>query len=201
MKDGLRIALAVGAGYLMGRRRKMRLALTLAAAGASGRLGKNPAALVKRGTKLLNTSPEVKNLTETVRGRLVEAGKAAAVTAASSQIDALSDRLQRRTDALLRPRTPGGAREEEEEVYEGEGEDYEEEREERPRRGPAAVRRRPHGAGEGAEDELADRPRTVRRGAPRGAESEDELDEDLDRPRREARPSGHGPPPVRRTGR
>lgn len=197
MKDGLRIALAVGAGYLMGRRRKMRLALTLAAAGASGRFGKNPAALVKRGTKLLNTSPEVKNLTETVRGRLVEAGKAAAVTAASSQIDALSDRLQRRTEALLRPRTPGGAREEKEDVYEGEGEGYEEEREERPRRGPAAVRRRPHGA----DDELADRPRTVRRGAPRGAESEDEPDEDLDRPRREARPSGQGPPPVRRTGR
>jgi hypothetical protein len=215
MKDGLRIALAVGAGYVMGRRRKMRLALTLAAAGASGRLGKNPAALVKQGSKLLNASPEVKNLTETVRGRLVEAGKAAAVTAASSQIDALTDRLQRRTDALLQPRRPGGAREEaEEDIYEEEG--YEEEREERPRRRPAAVRRRPRGPWEDVEDEdtdrprgtrrdteedeIADRPRPVRRRAPRGAEPEDQPEE-TDRPRREARLSGQGRPPVRRTRR
>ncbi|MCO5972535.1 hypothetical protein [Actinoallomurus soli] len=225
MKDGLRIALAVGAGYLMGRRRKMKLALTLAAAGASGRIAKNPASLVKQGTNLLNTSPEVKNLTDAVRGRLIEVGKAAAVTAASSQIDALSDRLQRRTESLLRPpRTPGGARErEEEEPYEErdvrEEERYDEEPEERPRRRPTALRRpsafrrrprahdveeeeseRPREAREYAEDENA-RPRGVRRSASRPAEPEDEYEEETDRPRREAPPSGPGRPPVRRTGR
>lgn len=227
MKDGLRIALAVGAGYLMGRRRKMRLALTLAAAGASGRIARNPANLVKQGTKLLNTSPEVKNLTDAVRGRLVEVGKAAAVTAASSQIDALSDRLQRRTESLLRPPTPGGARErEDEETYEGrdvhEEERYEEEAGQRPRRGPAAVRRassafrrrpaardldeeeerprapRRHDEDEG-EGEGAGRPRGVRRPAARSAEPEDEYDEETDRPEREAPPSGR--PPIRRMRR
>ncbi|MEV5709839.1 hypothetical protein [Actinoallomurus sp. NPDC052274] len=229
MKDGLRIALAVGAGYLMGRRRKMRLALTLAAAGASGRIAKNPASLVKQGTKLLNTSPEVKNLTDTVRGRLVEVGKAAAVTAASSQIDALSDRLQRRTESLLRPPTPGAARKPEEPAEERGGyeeeedERYEEEREERPRRRPAALRRpsairrrprardlpegeeedveRPGAAEEYTEDEISDRPRGVRRRAPRRAEPEDEYDEETDdRPLREAPLSGRRPP-VRRTRR
>ncbi|WP_343885385.1 hypothetical protein [Actinoallomurus spadix] len=240
MKDGLRIALAVGAGYLMGRRRKMRLALTLAAAGASGRIARNPANLVKQGTKLLNTSPEVKNLTDAVRGRLVEVGKAAAVTAASSQIDALSDRLQRRTESLLRPPTPGGARErEDEEAYAGrdvheeeryeeeryeeeryEEERYEEEGGQRPRRGPAAVRRassafrrrpagrdldeeeeRPRAPRRHAEDEGAGagRPRDVRRSAARSAEPEDEYDEETDRPRREAPPSGR--PPIRRMRR
>ncbi|GAA4602916.1 hypothetical protein GCM10023195_09340 [Actinoallomurus liliacearum] len=175
MKDGLRIALAVGAGYLMGRRRKMRLALTLAAAGASGRIAKNPANLVKQGSKLLNTSPELKNLTDTVRGRLVEVGKAAAVTAASSQIDALSDRLQRRTESFLRPPTPGAAREkaarEKEEPAEERGgyeedERYEEEREERPRRRPAALRR----------------PSAIRR-RPRARDLPEELEEeDVERP-------------------
>ncbi|MEV5753289.1 hypothetical protein AB0L00_36180 [Actinoallomurus sp. NPDC052308] len=229
MKDGLRIALAVGAGYLMGRRRKMRLALTLAAAGASGRIAKNPASLVKQGTKLLNTSPEVKNLTDTVRGRLVEVGKAAAVTAASSQIDALSDRLQRRTESLLRPPTPGAVRKTEEPAEERGGyeedERYEEEREERPRRRPAAlrrpsaIRRRPRGRDlpeepeeedeerpgaaddEHTEDEIPDRPRGVRRRASRRAEPEDEYDEETDdRPLREAPLSGRRPP-VRRTRR
>ncbi|MFL6051882.1 MAG: hypothetical protein ACJ72W_03035 [Actinoallomurus sp.] len=100
MKDGLRIALAVVVGYLMGRSRKVRMALTLAAA---RRLSKNSSGLVEQGTKLLGTSPEVKALTDTVRARIVEAGKAAAVSAVSSRIDALSDRLQERTDALRRP--------------------------------------------------------------------------------------------------
>ncbi|MCO6003834.1 hypothetical protein NE236_02470 [Actinoallomurus purpureus] len=196
MKDGLRIAIAVGAGYLMGRRRKMKLALTLAAAGASGRIGKNPAGLVKQGTKLLSASPEVKALTDTVRGRLVEAGKAAAVTAASSQIDALSDRLQRRTDALLKPQVPGGTRGEEEEDYEDERRD--EEPEERPRRRPAADRR-PRAPREDSEDEDADRPRAVRRS--RGAEPDEEPDEETDRPRRGSRLGVPGRSPVRRTRR
>ncbi|WP_460347560.1 hypothetical protein [Actinoallomurus acanthiterrae] len=197
MKDGLRIALAVGAGYLMGRRRKMKLALTLAAAGASGRIAKNPAGLVKQGTKLLSASPEVKVLTETVRGRLVEAGKAAAVTAASSQIDALSDRLQRRTDSLLRP--PGGAREADEE-YEGREayeDDYDEEREERPRRRPPAGRGRPRASRKDVapdEDEEVERPRAARRGADAG----DAPDEESERPRRAGRFGGS---PVRRTRR
>jgi hypothetical protein len=206
MKDGLRIALAVGAGYLMGRRRKMKLALTLAAAGASGRIAKNPAGLVKQGTKLLSASPEVKVLTETVRGRLVEAGKAAAVTAASSQIDALSDRLQRRTDSLLRPRTPGGAPEAEDE-YEGEG--YAEEREQRPRRRPPVGRgrrasreeveeppraaRRATRAEAADEDEDVERPRAARRDA-----DAEEFDEEPERPRRAGRFGGS---PVRRTRR
>jgi hypothetical protein len=212
MKDGLRIAAAVGVGYLMGRRRKMRLALTLAAAGASRRLGKTPGGLVKEGTKLLSTSPEVKALTETVRGRLVEAGKAAAVTAASSQIDALSDRLQRRSDALRRPRTPGRAREEAEEGPEDrDTEDrdtyrdtYEEERyeesEEPPTRRPTASSRPPAG-GEGQEDEDADRLRAIRRRAERAVRPDDEPDEEIDRPSRGSRLGGLGRPPVRRTRR
>jgi len=107
MRNGVVIGVAVGVGYLVGRTRKLKLLMSLAGAGASGRLGKNPAGLVKQATRLLDSSPELKTLTETVRGRLLEAGKAAAVTAASSRIDALSDRLEERTRSLNRPSIPG----------------------------------------------------------------------------------------------
>ncbi|MCO6009238.1 hypothetical protein NE236_30135 [Actinoallomurus purpureus] len=192
--NGIVIGVAVGVGYLLGRTRKLKLVMTLAAARASGRLGKNPAGLVKQGTKLLGSSPELKTLTDTVRGRLLEAGKTAAVAAASSQIDALSDRLQERTRSLSRPSMPTrdadqgdeGAEEgrsgrveadDEEEGYDEEP--VEGEREERPRRRPASARERP-------------RPQH------RGQETEPEDEEGAERPRR-TRPAGG--PPVRRTRR
>jgi len=183
MKDGFRIALAVGIGYLLGRTRKLRLALALAGVGAGRRLGGGPGGLVKQGTRLFGSSPEVKALTESVRERLLDAGKAAAVTAANSQIDALSDRIQERTRSLTEPPVPGrtGEREEREAGRGRPEERYEEEeeelREERPRRRPVAARARPPG---------------------RRREEEPEEEEE-DRPRRPVRPAGRTP--VRRTRR
>lgn len=200
MKSGARIAVAVGVGYLLGRTRKMRLALTLAGIGASGRVGGGPAGLVKQGTKLLGSSPELKTLGETVRGRLVDAGKTAAMTAASSQIDALSDRLQERTRSLSRPPVPGRAAEEGDEERRGDEDRGAETAEEEPEERPAPRRRPP--AEEGDEAEEAPRPR--RRAAPAGERPvrrrrppADEPDEE--RPRRAARTAGR--PPVRRTRR
>jgi hypothetical protein len=95
MKCGTRVAVGVGAGYLLGRRRKMRLAMMLAAAGATGKFG--PAGyreLLNRGVQTLGTSPELGKITETVRGELVDALKTAAVTAATSRVDSLNERLQ-----------------------------------------------------------------------------------------------------------
>ncbi|WP_157995684.1 hypothetical protein [Thermomonospora amylolytica] len=113
------LAIAVGAGYLLGRTRKLRWALTLAGAGASRRLPGNVKGLTAQGVQLLGSSPEAKALTQTVRGRLTEAGRAAVMAAASSRIDDLSDRLHKRTDLLLAEIEPeedegeGGRREEE----------------------------------------------------------------------------------------
>ncbi len=69
MKIGVRIAVGVGVGYLLGRTRKGRLALTLAAAGVTGRLSNDPAVLAKQGAKLLGSSHEAKELTETLGDR------------------------------------------------------------------------------------------------------------------------------------
>lgn len=85
MKGGGRVALGVGAGYLLGRTRKMRLALMIAAAGATGTL--SPRTLLRRGLKELGSVPELSVLTETARGELLNAALLAAVTAASSRRD------------------------------------------------------------------------------------------------------------------
>lgn len=186
--NGIVIAVAVGVGYLLGRTRKLKLVMSLAAARASGRLGKRSAGLVKQGTELLGSSPEVKTLTDTVRGRLVEAGKAAAVAAVNSQIDALSDRLQERTRSLSRPAAPtpgagqggdgaGEGRAGRVEADEEEGYDEEPvrgEREERPRRRPASAGERPRPQHREPDTELED-------------------DDEAERPRR-TRPAGR--PPV-----
>lgn len=72
----------------------MKMALMLAAAGATGRFPGGPRDLLERGSKMLASSPEFAKIGDTVRGELVNAAKAAAVTAASQRIDSLSNRLQ-----------------------------------------------------------------------------------------------------------
>ncbi|MEH0825275.1 MULTISPECIES: hypothetical protein [unclassified Micromonospora] len=98
MKSGARIALAVGFGYVIGRRRKLRTALTLAAAVAAGRASQNPGGLKQMATGLLGTSPQLGKL----GAPLVTAGKAAATAAAGSGIDAVSGKLRGGADALRR---------------------------------------------------------------------------------------------------
>lgn len=155
MKVGAQVAIGVAVGYLLGRTKKGRLALTLAAAGATGKLAGNPAQLVKQGVSLLGSSPELKSLTEDVRGRLVDAGKAAAVSATSGRINALTNRLEERTEGLRRPPVPGRGgdeeRDDQEESYDEDNEEFlddeeaetdeeEEPAEEEERRRPAARR-------------------------------------------------------------
>ncbi len=100
MKSKSQVALAVGAGYMLGRTRRMKMALMLAAAGATGRFPGGPRDLLERGTKMLASSPEAAKIGEAVRHELVGAAKAAAVTAASQRIGSLSDRLLGGADAV-----------------------------------------------------------------------------------------------------
>jgi hypothetical protein len=91
MNSRTRLACGVAIGYLLGRTRKMRLALMVA--GATGAVG-TPRQLVERGLRQLASVPEVGKLTTVARGQLVDAARTAAMTAASSRIDALNERLQ-----------------------------------------------------------------------------------------------------------
>jgi cobalamin biosynthesis protein CobT len=70
----------------------MKLALMVGGMAAGRRAG-GPGQLLAQGTKLLGQSPELGRLTDEVRGRLIEAGKGAAVAVATRQVEALTDRL------------------------------------------------------------------------------------------------------------
>jgi hypothetical protein len=107
MNSGARLGLAVTAGYVLGRFHKMKWALALAALAGRGRLPSGPGGLLQQGAKLLTASPEFTKLKGEMRGRLVDAGKAAAVGAVSSKINSLSDGLRERSDTM-RAATAGG---------------------------------------------------------------------------------------------
>jgi hypothetical protein len=110
MKGGAQTAVAIGVGYILGRRRKMRLATMLALGAATGGLGKLGPVALKRGAKFLGSTdiggalgPQVGEIVSTIRGDLLDAGKAAATSAVSSRIDSLSDSLHDRADTLRNP--------------------------------------------------------------------------------------------------
>jgi len=98
----MRVALAVAAGYFLGRTRKMKAALMLAGAGATGRLPSSSQGLVREGVKRLGNSAEVSKLAESLRGELVDAAKHAAVAAASNRIDALTSRIEETTEGVTK---------------------------------------------------------------------------------------------------
>ena len=82
---GAKLALAVVGGYLLGRTKKMKLAIMLGGALAGTKIPTDPAALLGQATKLVNASPELQRLDAAVRGRLMEAGKDAAIAVASNR--------------------------------------------------------------------------------------------------------------------
>ncbi|OBH52313.1 hypothetical protein A5685_15430 [Mycobacterium colombiense] len=100
MANGAKVALAVGAGYLLGRTRKGRLALMLAAAGITGKFPTRPGDLVAHGLKSLGGSTELGQLGEQLRGDVLGAARSAALTAVTHQVDSLNDRLQGVTSAV-----------------------------------------------------------------------------------------------------
>jgi hypothetical protein len=113
MKGGAQTALAIGVGYVLGRRRKMRVATALALGAATGGLGKLGPIALKRAGKFLSSTdiggalgPQVGEIASTIRGDLLGAGKAAATAAVSGRIESLSDSLHDRAETL---RNPGAA--------------------------------------------------------------------------------------------
>src|SRR5437764_14093935 len=107
MKGGAQAALALGVGYILGRRRKMRLATMLAVGAATGGAAKLGPAALRQGTRYLGKTdiagalgPQVTEIVNTVRGELLDAAKGAAAAAVTSRVDSLSDSLQDRADTV-----------------------------------------------------------------------------------------------------
>lgn len=110
MKGGTQAALALGVGYVLGRRRKMRMATMMAAAAATGGLGGLGGTALRRGAKMLGSTetlgkfaPQLGELADTVRSDLMEAGKAAAAAAVTNRIESLTDSLHERAEMVRDP--------------------------------------------------------------------------------------------------
>ena len=84
MSGTSRIAAAVAAGYFLGRFKKMRLALVVGSALANKNVRTTSLGLLQQGTSTLTSSPEAQALTQQITSQLMEAGRAAAMTAATS---------------------------------------------------------------------------------------------------------------------
>lgn len=115
MKGGVQTAAAIGVGYILGRRRKMRLATMLAVGAATGGAARLGPAALRQGTKYLGKTdvagslgPQVSQIVETVRGDLLDAAKGAATAAVTNRIDSLSDSLHDRAETLRNPKAAVG---------------------------------------------------------------------------------------------
>ena len=92
MKGSMETAAAIGIGYVLGRNRKFRTAVMIAAGMSVGGTAVGTLAM-KRGMKMLGSTdaiqkvaPQLTELADTVRGDLVTAGKAAATAAVSNRV-------------------------------------------------------------------------------------------------------------------
>src|SRR3954453_22916431 len=93
MQGAARMALGVGGGYLLGRTKKLKLAITLGSM-VAGKKMSGPSGLLGQGVDLLRQSPEFDRLREQLMG----AGRSAAMTAATSSLARVSDRIESRGD-------------------------------------------------------------------------------------------------------
>ncbi|MFE7429903.1 MULTISPECIES: hypothetical protein [unclassified Streptomyces] len=140
----LLLAAAVAGGYVLGRTKKGRLALTLVSYAAGRHYGVEPRKLMSQGMRRLGEIPQVADLGGQLRGELMAAGREAVSAAAERRLSSLAGSLHERTLQL-----EGGDEEEDrdeedlpQDEAEGEEEDLAEEEQ-----APEGRRRAPRTAG------------------------------------------------------
>ncbi|MEU9097895.1 DNA primase [Streptomyces sp. NPDC048361] len=128
MNNRMGLGLAVGAGYLLGRTKKAKLAFGIGTLVMGKRLQLNPRAIADFAAAQLAANPQFKEIGEQLREDMRGVGKAATGAILNRQIEGLADRLHDRTQGV-QDRMSGvlsgvtGARDERDE----EGEEGEEE--------------------------------------------------------------------------
>lgn len=133
MKTGT-LGAAVVTGYLLGRFHKMKWALAIAAVAGGKRVVGKQGNVVGQATEMAKGAG-LDKLTGDLRGRLVEAGKAAAVSAVSNKIDSFSEGLHSRSESMRGDGRPGRDAEDAEESPDAEGEEPEDREDEEPEDG------------------------------------------------------------------
>ncbi|MFH8798911.1 DNA primase [Streptomyces sp. NPDC017936] len=119
------MGLAIGAGYVLGRTKKLKMALAVGSLVAGKKLNLTPRALADLLSQQLRDNPQFKEIGDQLRQDLRGVGKAASGGLAERQINALADRLHSRTSQVrdqlagVAPDVPGAtSREDEEEADE-----------------------------------------------------------------------------------
>ncbi len=101
------MGLAIGAGYLLGRTKKLKMALAVGGLVAGKKLNLSPRAVADLVSQQLRDNPQFKELGDQLRGELQGVGKAASGALVERQISSLADRLHDRTSEV-RGRLDGG---------------------------------------------------------------------------------------------
>jgi hypothetical protein len=112
MNTTAKVAAAVASGYLLGRTKKLKLAIAVGGLLAGKRIATDPRAIVQQLADVVEQNPELSRLSDQVRGKLVTAGREAAVAAASNRLNRVSDSIRDRTDRML----SAGSRQDEDEA-------------------------------------------------------------------------------------
>ncbi|MFI2719692.1 DNA primase [Streptomyces collinus] len=123
------LGLAVGAGYLLGRTKKLKMAVAVGGLVAGKKLNLSPRMVAELLQQQLRNNPQFKEIGDQLREDLRGVGKAASGAMVERQLDALSDRLHGRT-AQVRDQLTGvvpGGREDDDADSEYEDEEPEDE--------------------------------------------------------------------------
>ncbi|MFD9709573.1 DNA primase [Streptomyces sp. NPDC060006] len=96
----LGLGLAVGAGYVLGRTKKMKLAFAVGTMVAGKRMQLSPRALEDLVSQQLQNNPQFKEIGDQLRQDLRGVGKAASGALVERQITGLADRLHGRTSQV-----------------------------------------------------------------------------------------------------
>lgn len=96
----LGLGLAVGAGYLLGRTRKLKLAVAVGSLAAGKKLNLGPRAVADLVNQQLKDNPQFKEIGDQLRQDLRGVGKAASGAMVERQMTTLADRLHGRTSQV-----------------------------------------------------------------------------------------------------
>jgi cobalamin biosynthesis protein CobT len=93
MNSRVPVAAAIGVGYLLGRTHRLRWALILGGAAATGRMGGISTQVLERGAEMVRSTPELAKLADSA-SRLLDAGRGAAMSAMSSRAESITAGLE-----------------------------------------------------------------------------------------------------------
>lgn len=97
-----KIAAAVAGGYLLGRTKKLKLAITVAGLLAGKKLAADPKAIANR---IVDSNPELEHLRGQLTEGLTGAAKELALSTAAARMESMTSALQGTADDVAKPAT------------------------------------------------------------------------------------------------